>query len=344
MIVKSPVSDRAFVRLWRGSMEDQFNTARWARSPHLQTVFGSLSLRVWGKNEMADASLETVVDAGDGARLLGCHSRQSSRRPQGLIILLHGWEGSADSTYMRSTGRFFYRRGYDIFRLNLRDHGRSHHLNRGLFHGALTEETTRAVANVCRLLPDAPCYLVGFSLGGNYALRIALRQTAAPIPNLKEVFCVSPALDPHKATVAIDAGFPAYRCYFLSKWKRSLRMKQRIFPELYNFNGILHHRTCMGLTEAIMPYYPEFDDYRHYFRQYTLIGDVLASLALPATIFTSEDDPVVAADDFRRLPNSANLRLSIQKWGGHCGFLDPFPWGCWYERRIAQMIQAKAQA
>jgi len=325
-------------------MEDQFSPAPWARSPHLQTIFGSLSLRVWGTNEMTDASHEMIVDAGDGVRLLGCRSRQRERPPRGLIILLHGWEGSADSTYMRSTGRFFYRLGYDIFRLNLRDHGRSHHLNRGLFHGALTDETARAVAAICGLLPDGPCYLVGFSLGGNFALRIAMRQAVAQISNLKEVFCISPALDPYKATLAIDSGLSAYRRYFLAKWKRSLRKKQRIFPELYNFDGILHHGTCLALTEAIMPYYPEFGDYRDYFRRYTLTGDVLDSLALPATVFVSEDDPVVAAQDFHHLPENKYLHLSIQKCGGHCGFLDPFPWGCWYERRIAQIIQAKEQA
>jgi hypothetical protein len=325
-------------------MEDRFSTATWARSPHLQTIFGSLSLRAWGTNEMVDASRETIVDAGNGVRLSGCHSRQCERQPNGLIILLHGWEGSADSTYMRSTGRFFYRLGYDIFRLNLRDHGGSHHLNRGLFHGALTKETTHAVANICRFMPDGPCYLIAFSLGGNFALRIALRQPAAPISNLKGVFCISPALDPHKATLAIDSGFPAYRHYFLAKWKRSLRKKQHHFPDLYNFDGILHRTTCMGLTEAIMPYFPEFGDYRDYFRQYTLTGEALAPLALPVTIFISEDDPVVDAEDFHRLPRNAHLHLSIQKFGGHCGFLDPFPWGCWYERRIAHTIQSNVQA
>jgi predicted alpha/beta-fold hydrolase len=325
-------------------MEEQFRTAPWARSPHLQTIFGSLSLRVWGKNEMTDASREVIVDAGNGARLLGCHSRQCVRKARGLIILLHGWEGSADSTYIRSTGRFFYRLGYDIFRLNLRDHGRSHHLNRELFHGALTEEAARAVANISRLLPDGPCYLVAFSLGANFAMRVALRQPVSPISNLKEVFCISPALDPYKATLAIDSGFPAYRHYFLTKWKRSLRTKQRFFPDLYHFDDILHHNTCMALTEAIMPYYPEFGNYRDYFQKYTLTGQVLASLAMPVTIFTSEDDPVVAGEDFHQLPKSAYLHLSIQKYGGHCGFLDPFPWGCWYERRIAETIERNAQA
>lgn len=319
-------------------MGEQFRPARWAQNPHLQTIFGSLRLRVLGANEMIDASAETIVDAGDGARLLGYHAHQPGRQPKGLIILLHGWEGSADSTYILSTGRYFYRRGYDIFRLNLRDHGNSHHLNEALFHGALTEETALAVGTIARFFPEGPCYLIGFSLGGNFGLRIALRQTASPIPHLREVFCVSPALDPYKSTLAIDSGFPAYRRYFLGKWKRSLRKKQRCFPGLYRFDAILHHDTCMGLTEAIMPYFAQFTSYRDYFSRYTLTGDALASLAFPVTIFTADDDPVVAGEDFRLLPRNRYLRLSLQKYGGHCGFLDPFPWGCWYEGEIARLI------
>lgn len=320
-------------------MDDLFTPARWARSPHLQTIFGSLVLRVLGPNEMAAAAREMIVDAGDGGRLLGHLSRQPVQPAKGLMILLHGWEGSADSTYILSTGRFFYRRGYDVFRLNLRDHGESHHLNRGLFHGALTEETAGAVSRIAGLLPERPCYLIGFSLGGNFALRIALRQANAPIPNLRQVFCISPALDPYKSTLAIDAGPAVYRRYFMAKWKRSLRAKQRCFPELYSFDAILlHHDTCMGLTEAIMPYYTEFGGYRDYFRLYTLTGSALAGLAMPATIFASEDDPVVPVEDYRNLSVNGFLRISLQKHGGHCGFLDPFPHGCWYERRIGKMM------
>ncbi|MBU4371317.1 MAG: alpha/beta fold hydrolase [Proteobacteria bacterium] len=319
-------------------MAELFSPAAWARSAHLQTIFGSLRLRVAGKNEMVNVARETIVDAGNPGRLLGYHSRQTGRKPRGLVILIHGWEGSADSTYILSTGRFLYRQGYDIFRLNLWDHGKSHHLNRELFHGAMTEETAQAVANVARLLPDRPCYLIGFSLGGNFALRIALRQSISPIPNLKNVFCISPALDPHQSTLAIDAGLSIYRRYFLAKWKRSLRQKQRCFPDLYQFDGILHHGTCMALTEAIMPWYTEFGHYQDYFRRYTLTGDVLAPLAMPVTIFTAADDPVVSAEEFHRLPRNRYLNLSIQRYGGHCGFLNPFPFGCWYERSIGEII------
>lgn len=287
---------------------------------------------------MTVASQEVIVDAGDGGRLLGYQSRQTKRAPRGLIILIHGWEGSSDSTYVLSTGRFLFRRGYEIFRLNLRDHGQSHHLNRGLFHGALTDETAQAVAHIARLLPDRPCYLVGFSLGGNFALRIALRQSAEPIRNLSRVFAISPALDPYRSTLAIDESLPIYRNYFLAKWKRSLRRKESSFPELYRFESILHHKTCMGLTEAIMPWFTEFGHYRDYFSRYTLTGNLIAPLAFPVTVFTAADDPFIPVEDFHQLPKNRFLELSIQPYGGHCGFLDPFPFGCWYERMIADAL------
>lgn len=320
-------------------MEGSFQPARWARNPHLQTIFGSLRMRTLGKNEMVEAAREMVVDGGNGVRLLGYHSRQSIGPAKGLIILLHGWEGSSDSAYILSAGRYFYRHGYDIFRLNLRDHGKSHHLNRELFHGALTDETFQAVGNICRLSPAAPCFLIGFSLGGNFSLRIALKQSDAPVANLKEVFCISPALDPYKATLAIDASSPIYRRYFLEKWKRSLRKKEHCFPDLYHFDGILHHGTVMALTEAIMPHFPQFGSYIDYFSHYTLTGDALAPLALPVTIFSSQDDPVVSVSDFYSLPKIEHLRVSIQRYGGHCGFLDPFPFGCWYERKITEIME-----
>jgi predicted alpha/beta-fold hydrolase len=318
---------------------EPFHPAVWARSPHLQTIFGSLRIRVAGKNEMADAANEAIIDAGDGVRLLGYHSRQEAKAARGLIILIHGWEGSADSTYVLSIARFFFRRGFDVFRLNLRDHGKSHHLNRGLFHGALTKETAQAVANIAKLSPELHCYLIGFSLGGNFALRIALQQSKSPILNLRRIFAISPALDPHLSTQAIDKSLAVYRIYFLTKWKKSLMLKQRCFPELYRFNEILHHKTCMALTEAIMPWYPDLGHYRDYFRRYTLTGNLLASLEFPVTIITAQDDPFLPAEDFRNLPSNKHLDVFIERYGGHCGFLNPFPMGCWYERQICGILE-----
>jgi uncharacterized protein len=319
-------------------MRRKFRPDLLSRNPHIQSMIATSPVRNIGPNAMMEASREKIIDGGNGIRLLGCHSCQQKKKSRGLVILIHGWEGSSHSAYIQSTGKYFFGKGYDVFRLNLRDHGESHHLNEGLFHGALIEETCEAVKNICGISSDLPAFLVGFSLGGNFALRIALRQSVSAIPNLKHVFSISPALDPYKSTLCIDKSLPFYRLYFLKKWKRSLRKKQALFPDKYDFNGVLNHRTCMGLTEAIMPWYPEFTDCRSYFGRYTLLKGAFRELDMPVTIIASEDDPFIPVDDFMRLEKNPNLHLLIQRYGGHCGFLEFFPYDCWYERLIDRII------
>jgi hypothetical protein len=320
-------------------MEDRFIPQSFARNPHIQTIFASLKLRAMGKHTLFSAATEMTIEAGNGARLLGYYSRHLNNPSIGLITLIHGWEGSSDSTYVISTGYYFYKKGYDIFRLNLRDHGPSHHLNEGLFHGVLLEETFNAVSRVAEFSKDKPYYLIGFSLGGNFAMRVARKYSDTSIPNLKHVFSISPALDPYKSTLAIDRSPALYRYYFLSKWKQSLKKKQSAFPKIYDFNEALKLDTVLGITEAIMCYYPDFPTYRDYFNHYTLRADMFSHLQIPLTLIASTDDPILPKEDILTLKENHYLHLSIQQYGGHCGFLRPFPHGCWYERKIDDILQ-----
>lgn len=318
---------------------DNFTSKTWMKNPHIQTALGSMRFRVLGRNPMSDHAEEMIIDAGDGIRLLAFYSPHSSGHSKGSVTLLHGWEGSSDSAYILSMGKYLYSKGYNIFRLNLRDHGNSHYLNEDLFHGALIDETHNAIRRIADLTSSKPNYLVGFSLGGNFALRIAFRQnTAQSISNLRHTVCISPPLDPYKATLAIDNGLPLYRLYFLKKWKRSLKKKQRLFPHRYDFSAILKMRTCMEMTEAIMPYYPDYAGYREYFNQYTLDSSHFKSLSTPVTVIISQDDPVVPATDFYHLRGNNYLELSVQKNGGHCGFFESSPFDCWYERKIEHIF------
>lgn len=318
-------------------LREPFTPPIWGRNPHLQTIFGSLNIRLKNPNPVVNRAEEMIIETGD-SRLLGYFTPQPAGFGRGLIALIHGWEGSADSTYILSTGRHLYDQGFQLFRLNLRDHGASHHLNEGLFHGARLEETRRAVAAIAGLAEGRPFYLIGFSLGGNFALRIAINQGQAPIANLRGVFAISPPLDPYRATLGIDYALPLYRYYFLAKWKKSLRIKETLFPDRYNFADLYRLKTCLAITEAIMPCFPEFPTYRDYFRRYTLTAESFASLSLPVTIFSSLDDPVIPPEEVLALRESDLLKIRLEKYGGHCGFLDPFPGGCFYEREIARAI------
>lgn len=304
------------------------------RNPHAQTVLSSLKIRGLGEKQLDSGARQILVDAGDGVRLLGYYTGQKASSSRGLILLLHGWEGGADSTYMLTTGGFFHRQGYDIFRLNLRDHGNSHHLNEGLFNSSLIEETHRAVQNIADRRGNRPFFIVGFSLGGNFAMRMALRHARHPIRNLRQVVAISPVLDPRKATDAMDRGFFLYRSYFLKKWKQSLRRKQSLFPHLYNFDDLMQCTTLMEITEQILPRYSAYPTSQEYFLTYTLTGQRLSELSVPLFLLTAADDPIIPVEDFLELEGNQCLRIHVERHGGHCGFLQDYRLRAWSQDLI----------
>ena len=81
--------------------------------------------------------------------------------------------------------------------------------------------------------------------------------------------------------------------------------KQQLFPEKYDFNKMLKAKTCMELTEDIMPYFPELPTYRDYFNLYTLKNDSFQNLNIPVKIFISEDDPVIPHEDYHLMQENA---------------------------------------
>ncbi len=309
-----------------------FQPRSFLKNRHLQSVLASSHLIIPPHGPLSRHSREFIIETPGGSKLLSYVSHHP--RSRGMMILLHGWEGSSSSAYILAAGAYFFDRNFSVCRLNLRDHGESHHLNQGLFHGALIEETFDAINAIAQQAGNLPVYLLGFSLGANFSLRIAMRHSHTPVRNLQKVFAISPPLDPFKTTQTIDCGPALYRSYFLKKWKRSLRKKQKFFPDQYDFSGMLQARSCMELTEKMMAYFPEFSSYRAYFQLYTLTEKSFRDLSLPVKIFIADDDPVIALDDFRKLRDHGFLTVSRQPFGGHCGFVDLFPQRRWYNEQI----------
>ena len=152
---------------------------------------------------------EVIIECGEGVRLLAQHT-PAPVPGQRVAILLHGWEGSSASSHVLSAATRLWEAGFRIVRINMRDHGDSHHLNRGIFHSCRLPEMSDAVRWVGERFPGERMYLAGYSLGGNFALRIA---AAAPPPGLAGVAAICPVLDPDETLTALDSGSSIYRRY-----------------------------------------------------------------------------------------------------------------------------------
>lgn len=310
----------------RQTVESDYRPPWWLRSPHLQSVLGSSPLRRrrGGRAMQASGAVtsEHLLDAGDGIRLHGLHSVVPDAPPKGLALLLHGWEGSAESSYMRLTAARLLARGWATFRLNFRDHGDSHHLNEALFHSNRIDEVVNASAEVARrfLAPGLPMAAAGYSLGGNFALRLALRAPAAGIP-LQRVAAVCPVLDPARTMDSMERALPLYLRYFEKKWRGSLLRKRALFPDHHDFDDATLRLGMRDLTRWMVERHTDFGTLDSYFEGYSIAGERLSGLQVAADILMAADDPVIPVEDFHALALPPTAHLEIARWGGHCGFL-----------------------
>jgi len=305
------------------------------RNRHLQSILASSKLRKpfikkSGK-PMLDATKEVLLACGNGVQLhslVSVHPKSSPLKKNSLVVLIHGWEGSAESTYLLSAATTLFNQGHDVVRLHLRDHGPSHHLNSGVFHGARIDEVVAAIQSINTLLPRQNTYLAGFSLGGNFALRVAAHKQHKEL-KLDKVVAISPVVNPPQTMKALESGASFYRVYFMRKWRKSLQLKHKYFPDKIDLTTINKASNLLSLTQMLVNQHTEFTSVEEYFNSYALTGNVLSQIGIPTQIITSQDDPVIPAKGFKAISASPSLNISVQSHGGHCGFIKDYRLNSW---------------
>jgi predicted alpha/beta-fold hydrolase len=321
-----------------------FVPPRWLAHPHLQSILPSLPPRPARVRRHAAALLsaarDVLLDCGDGVRLLAHWSAHDPTRPAARVaILIHGWEGSAESLYMLSAGQALFAAGTDVVRLNLRDHGPTHGLNSDLFHSCRLAEVIGAVQAIAGRAASARIGLAGFSLGGNFALRVAAAAPARGL-ELERVVAVCPVLDPARTLGALERGLPLYRRYFVRKWRRSLRAKARAWPGRYDFRPLLGIASLTEMTRQLVESFTEYRTLDDYLRGYAVVGDRLAAVTAPTRLVVALDDPICPAQDLARVARNDAIGVIAIPRGGHCGFLEDLGPSPWVDRLLVRELQA----
>lgn len=323
-----------------------FLPARGLRNGHMQSVLASSPARARHaarKLAAANASHQTLtLDAGDGIRLQGVLSAPQNHLSDALVLLLHGWEGSAESSYIRAAAARLLQEGHRVFRLNFRDHGDTHHLNQGIFHSGRIAEVVAATSDLLARLEVQRLAVAGWSLGGNFALRLGLAARAARLP-LTAIAAICPAIDPARTMETMEAGLPLYLRYFEHKWRRSLAKKRKLFPERHDFDDTVLKLRMRPLTRYFAEHHTDYGSLENYFDAYNIAGERLSALPVTADILMAADDPIVPVADFHAIAHLPSLRVELAEYGGHCGFL--LDWQMngyaehWLAARFATLLQ-----
>ena len=326
-----------------------FNPPHWLKNPHIQNIISSSKLRLallkFKHSNFRQARQIIDIRTAGNVHLQGVLNISPKRPSQSktpsthLVILFHGWEGSVNSGYVYSLAAHLFDQGYDTLRLNFRDHGDTHALNKEIFHSARLQEIVDAVAWIQQNLDYEHYSIMGFSLGGNFAIRVISQAKQLPKP-ISATMAVCPVFDPD-ATMQAFPNIPFfYEKYFVKKWKKSLSKKLATFPE-YDYHAALKQAKSLDdLNQYFIPRHTEFDSVAEYIRAYTLTPEIFNRIEDKTLIVAASDDPVIPIKQVREAPYNEHVTIEEHAYGSHCAFLDKLSLSSWIHKRAIRLLRA----
>lgn len=271
-----------------------------------------------------------------------CHW-QAERRRRPTVLLIHGLEGSADAGYVLGTAGKAFDAGFNVLRYNVRGCGGTLGLSPKLYHSGLTVDLHHVVRELIERDGLPRLFLVGFSMGGNQALKLAGELGAGAPEQLCGVCAISAPIDLEACSRAIARRENRiYEVRFLLSLRRTMREKNKLFPGLYDLRRLEGVRHLWDWDDAMQPY-NGFRDARDYYARASSLS-FIPRIRVPALIVQAEDDPFIPFDTFTdsRIAANPSVLLAASRHGGHvafCGRRQPDEDRAWAENRAVEFCR-----
>ena len=236
------------------------------------------------------------------------------------VIFFPGWLGHKDSKYLIPIAHLLHINNFDIIRIHPIDHGDTEHLNKDFFRATDIQTLIEAVKFIGNKYQNNEIHLIGFSLGGNIALRISACES---INFLKSTVVISPVIDPEISMRAMDNTSWILKKYFVNKWRRTLRRKMRLH-NISNVEESLRYKDLEKMTEFFTKNFSPHKNVKELFAGYAITQDTINQIKNNTLIYSSVDDPCVPIKPLYSLDQTNNVKFKPQQYGGHCGFIDDF--------------------
>lgn len=296
-------------------------------NPHVLTVLGHL----WPRptDERRFPVQDRWYETEPGVRILVREQRPEGE-PKGNLILIHGLESSSEAGYMVSMAYAALRAGYAVHRMNLRGCGASRDVCEAFYHAGLTADAAHLVR---KLQENQSVWLIGYSLGGNVALKLAGELGPEGSKLLRGVIAVSAPVDLAACVQAMEA--PENRFYD----RRFVRqMVRRIGRDRgFALDGV---RSVREFDDRVTAPHFGFRDAWDYYRTQSAVH-VLDRICVSTLIVSAADDPLVPAGIFEHpsILSNPHLNLRLVPHGGHLGFIARWKPRLWLDEFLLEWIE-----
>ena len=309
-------------------IESEFVPARWLKNRHAQTVYSTLPWAWRQRPKLRRQELE--LPDGDITAVDWLVAAESLPETVPLLVILHGLEGSADSSYARMLLQAAFDLGWRSCVLHFRDCGDYRNRLPRRYHAGETNDL-RFFLESLHSSPEAPEHsgpllAVGYSLGGNVLLKY-LGESGDDTP-LRAATAVCVPLNLHTCSEALNNGFSRfYQRHLLKRMKRSISGKFDRHTAAFNWERAMSARTFAEFDDWVTAPLHGFAGMQDYYDKCSSTH-FLQGIERPTLVINALDDPfmrpdVIPPEDVL----SPHVTFEVAKSGGHVGFINGgTPW------------------
>ena len=319
----------------------EFHPARWLANPHAQTVAGRYlrrGTRVHYARERQDTPDGDFLDL-DFATVAGIDLPADAP----VAVVVHGLEGSSQSSYVLETCRALALAGIRSVAMNFRTCGGEMNRTARFYHAGETTDLALVLDLLAERHRGVPLGAVGFSLGANVVLKYLGERGDDARNRVRAAAAVSVPFDLDAGEVQLQSSAMGrlYVLTLLRPLQRKVRAKAHLVAGRCDTPRLLAARTFREFDDAGTAPLHGFRDVGHYYAT-SSSGRFVAGIRVPTLLVHALDDPFQPAAAIPHAAIEANPYLTgvFPAEGGHVGFIAGPPWApeFWAEREAARFL------
>jgi predicted alpha/beta-fold hydrolase len=321
-----------------------FKAYRLFNSGHAQTLAAYAWPRRYRFKRLTVKDEERLFEVEPSVRVMAHCRWQKDRSQHSTIVVWHGMEGSTSSVYMLAMAEKAFRAGFNVVRVNYRNCGGTERLGPTLYHGGMSGDLRTVIDELISKDGLKRIFPIGFSLGGNMVLKLAGEYGENPPGEVAAVCVVSPSVDLRASTeLILNKSNWIYHKNFVRSLKNSIRVKQKLYPDLYDLGRLPRIQTIRDFDEQFTSVANGFANADDYYHQSSSVR-VIDRIRIPTLIIHAKDDPFIPFEPLRQPAFTGNPYILViaTDRGGHVAFIsaetnseDRF----WSENRAVEFCQ-----
>jgi len=322
-------------------LRSTFRPAGWLKHRHLQTIFPSLP---WAWRERAPLRREILnLPDGDSTAVDWLSDSDELPRSAPLLVVLHGLEGSAESSYARMLMQAALERRWRPCVLHFRDCGDYRNPLPRRYHAGETGDIRHFLETLHDQGQTGPIFAVGYSLGGNILLKYLGESGEKSRLHAAGAVCVP--LNLHICAETLNTGFSKnYQRVLLKNMKSSVQQKFDRDTAAFDWDRAMAAENFAEFDDAVTAPLHGFDGKNDYYDKCSS-AQFLKDVGRPTLIINSLDDPFMTPEVIPHHDElSEHVTLEVADAGGHVGFVEGgTPWRPRYylPRRILNFLESK---